>query len=459
MKKLLLWIVVLVLSISMVAAFSFAGCKKEAAPAEEAVEEEAAEEEVVAEEEVGPVTTLTFWTFQEQHKAFFDDAVETWNAANPSKQIELQAEVYAYEDMHNKLLIALQAGTGAPDMVDIEISKFSNFLKGSTPSLIPLNDIVEPVLDNIVKARVDIYSKEGTYYGIDYHVGATVMYYNTEIMDQAGVNIDDIITIEDFVEAGKTVVAETGKPMTTIETTDQWTFWPFISQQGSDYFDKDGNCILDNEININTLQTLVDWIYEDGIAIETPGGSHHAEEYFTFMNNGGAASVMMPFWYMGRFTDYMPDLAGKIVIRHLPTWTEGGNRSSGMGGTGTAITIQCKEENVDLAKQFLAFAKLSREEGIKIWTILGFDPIRWDIYDEPEMSEPNRFTDFFGPGIFDVLKEVKDEIVAVNIPPNFGDAGILAQSTISFKAIKERSGTPAEVLREAADEVRAKAAQ
>ena len=75
------------------------------------------------------------------------------------------------------------------------------------------------------------------------------------------------------------------------------------------------------------------------------------------------------------------------------------------------------------------------------------------------MSEPNRFTDFFGPGIFDVLKEVKDEIVAVNIPPNFGDAGILAQSTISFKAIKERSGTPAEVLREAADEVRAKAAQ
>jgi len=48
MKKSLLWIVVMLLSISMVAAFSLYGCK--AAAAEEAVEEEAVEEEAVEEE-------------------------------------------------------------------------------------------------------------------------------------------------------------------------------------------------------------------------------------------------------------------------------------------------------------------------------------------------------------------------------------------------------------------------
>jgi len=50
MKKSLLWVVVLVLSISMVAVLSLAGCKEEAAE-EEAAEEEVAEEEA-AEEEV-----------------------------------------------------------------------------------------------------------------------------------------------------------------------------------------------------------------------------------------------------------------------------------------------------------------------------------------------------------------------------------------------------------------------
>ena len=62
MKKSLLWIVVMVLSISMVAAFSFAGCK---AAAEEAVEEEAAPAvEEVAEEEVAEEVAeeqLTFY--------------------------------------------------------------------------------------------------------------------------------------------------------------------------------------------------------------------------------------------------------------------------------------------------------------------------------------------------------------------------------------------------------------
>lgn len=83
--------------------------------------------------------------------------------------------------MHNNLLLAVQSGVGAPDMADIEISKFANFLKG-TPQLEPLNDIVDPVKDKMIQSRLDIYSKDGTVYGLPTHVGASVMYYNTEIL-------------------------------------------------------------------------------------------------------------------------------------------------------------------------------------------------------------------------------------------------------------------------------------
>ena len=401
----------------------------------------------------GKTTTLTFWTFQEFHVVFMEDAVATWNVANPDNQIQLKSDVYPFEEMHNKLLIALQAGIGAPDLADIEIAMFSNFLKGTTPSLVPLNDIVEPVLDNVIKSRFDNYAKDGNYYGIDYHVGVTGIYYNTEILDQAGVNIDDITTWEDYVEAGKKVVSNTGKPITTVEVTEQYTLYPLINQRGSDIFDEDGEVILDNETNINTLQELVDWVYADKIAILAPGGHHHTEEYYAFMNAGGAASVMMPMWYMGRFVDYMPDLKGKMAIRPLPTWPEGGNRSAGIGGTGTAITIQCK--NQELAKEFLAAAKLSKEGSIKTWTVLGFDPLRWDIWDAPEMSEPNQFTNYFGTEIFDILLEIKDEINPVNVTENFPVGINLLISEVNFRALKERSETPEEVLKKVADELRA----
>ena len=58
------------------------------------------------------------------------------------------------------------------------------------------------------------------------------------------------------------------------------------------------------------------------------------------MNGGGAASISMPFWYLNRFTDYMPDLAGKMKVAPMPLWADGGHKSAQMGGTGTAVALE-----------------------------------------------------------------------------------------------------------------------
>ncbi len=114
-----------------------------------------------------------------------------------------------------------------------------------------------------------------------FHVGATVVYYNKELLDKAGVNADNIKTWNDFTEAGKKVVAATGKPMTAFEVTNQRPFWPMIVQRGSDYLDKNGNVILDNETNIKTLNAMKDMMYKDKIAIAMPGGDTTKEEFFS----------------------------------------------------------------------------------------------------------------------------------------------------------------------------------
>ena len=108
-----------------------------------------------------------------------------WNEENPDKQIKLTYSVLPYEDMHNKLLIALQAGTGAPDMADIELGKFANFLKGE-PQLVSLNDAIAQYKDNVVQSRLDIYTKDDNCYGLDFHVGASMTYYNAEILEKQG---------------------------------------------------------------------------------------------------------------------------------------------------------------------------------------------------------------------------------------------------------------------------------
>ena len=73
---------------------------------------------------------LNLWTFNELHKTYYEKTMELWNEAHPDQPIELTVENYPNAEMHNKLLIALQSGVGAPDIVDINVNFFSNFLKG-----------------------------------------------------------------------------------------------------------------------------------------------------------------------------------------------------------------------------------------------------------------------------------------------------------------------------------------
>ena len=422
------------------------GCAAPAAPAAVPAADAGAEAPAAG------ATKLTFWTFQDLHREFIEDAAKCWNEANPDRQIDLEVGVYSYDDNHNNLLIALQSGTGAPDIVDIEIGRFANYLKG-TPQLVPLNDVIEPIKDKLIMSRFDNYAKDGNYYGVDYHVGIPVIYYNTEICDAAGVDIDAIETWEDYIAAGKQVVEKTGKPMTTLEIQEHWSYYPLETQAGTDWLGPDGSVTLDSPENVKVLQMLYDMMYTDKIAVAAPGGFHHAEEYYGFMNNGGAASVWMPQWYMNRFTDYMPDLSGKSAIRPLPRFEKGGLYGAGMGGTGTAITNQCKDQQ--LAKDFLAFAKLSVEGAIKCWTILGFDPLRWDVWTMDEMKTENKFTKYYGNDVFDMLSTLRDQLHAINLSEQYPNAQTIVQSSVVFKVLSEQSMTPEEALKAAAEELRA----
>ena len=170
------------------------------------------------------------------------------------------------------------------------------------------------------------------------------------------------------------------------------------------------------------------------------------------MNDGGAASITMPIWYMGRFTDYMGDLKGKMVVRPMPAWEVGGNRSAGMGGTGTVVTNQTKHP--DLAKEFLAFAKLSKEANIKLWTVLGFDPPRWDVWESEEVKADNKFYQFFGDDIFDTLLDVKDEINAVKITEYTPDVATEINTNVFDSVLRQQSQTPEEALKLAAKTIK-----
>ncbi len=393
---------------------------------------------------------IEYWTFQDLHAQFYEEMAEKWNELYPDRPVRLRTTVLPFEDMHTILNMALMEGYGAPDLVDIEVGKFPFFLQGDI-QLEPLNDIIEPELDNIIKARVDIYSKDDTYYGIDFHTGASVIYYNTELCEAAGIDYRNIKTWDDYKEAAKKFkAANPDKYWMSVECSDIWHMWPQLAELGGDFTDAEGNITIDTPEMAKVLQYNRDMI-DEGLAVVAPGTYHHAEEWYKYMNDGNVASIVMPMWYLDRFINYMPYLYGKIAVMPLPVWEEGENRSIGQGGTATAITNQAKD--LQLVKDFLAFAKLSQEGSIAAWQMMGMDPIRPDVWAMEDIThDPNNyFIQYYVNNPFDTLLEIKDEIVGHNNGENLPTALDMMKCEVLARAYLDENVDIPAMLKEIQD--------
>lgn len=360
-------------------------------------------------------TELSYWTFVELHGQHFEKMLEKWNAANPDRQIKLNVSVMPYDDMHNKLSIAVQTGVGAPDIADIELGKYPDFMKG-TPQLEPLDDVVKPYKDTVVQSQLDLYSKDGTVYGLSTHVGATVAFYNTEILKEAGVDYKTIVTWDDFKKAGMQVYEKTGKHMGTADTSATWQESMMLAQQKADFTDDAGNPKVNSDAMVKGLSILKD-LQDNNVLATIAGGQPDTEEAYGEFNSGNYATAFMPLWQMSRYTNYMADLSGKIAIAPLPVIEKGMPRSYGGGGTATVVTKTAKD--VQLAKEFIAYAKLSLDANIEIWNTLGFDPINMDVWDMKDVTHnpENKFVKYFVNNPFDVLNEIKNEIQLIKSTP------------------------------------------
>ena len=399
---------------------------------------------------------LTFWTFQEPDKRYFDRRVLDFNAKNPDIQLTMESANFPYEEMHDKLMVAIMSGSGAPDLCDVEIAKMGLFMKGNTIPFYDLTDLFKKpeYKGKFFEPKFQAFTYFGKVWGVPQDIDIGVVYYNTEIFKNAGVDFDSIKTWSDFVSAGKKITKHTnsdGDPdivMTTVEVNDFHGTLGIAKQMGGGVYDAKGNLLLTSKANIDALQMCQDWLYKDKIAIITPGGYTHDATFFAFANAGKTATVLMPSWYMNRFTDSMPALNGKMAMRPLPMATPGGKRSYMSGGTCTVIVKQTDPKKAEIAKSFLEFAKMSYDSNLLFGTEVGFDPWRMDVYDDPLMQKP--LAAFNNEPVFTMIRGLlrNNQVTTDYVGPLY--AAVLEQfrENIPFRVFRNRED-PKTVLNDA----------
>ena len=432
----------------------------EEAPAEEGGEEAAEVEAVVSTYGDENGTKMEFWTFVDAHAAFFGAMTEKWNEANPDRTIYLTTSTYPYADMHTKYLMSLQAGTGAPDLCDVEVGQVPNVIAGLDTWLYNLNDAAAPYLDTMVPARMETYAgSDGNYYAGPYHVGATVMYYNLAVLEEYGItqaDVDAVVTWEDYEALGKKYVearGEEGKMWTSVDVGGTDWLWLSMAEYGDDWTGGHGGTANVQLESVSKMLKMQQQWLADGIAMTSPDGHVDLEAGFQNILDQGIVSFPKAMWYMSRFMNYMPEESGKWYIAKCPVWEEGQKCSVGIGGTGTFVAQQ--SANKELAAEFACWAKMSAEGEKYIWEILGFDVCNAAYWTDPEFqqNEENPYNTFFRNKPYEVLANIGLEnigkISVTAISPVINDQINL----ISLNAILEEGADVDATLQEAQDAI------
>jgi arabinosaccharide transport system substrate-binding protein len=107
------------------------------------------------------------------------------------------------------------------------------------------------------------------------------------------------------------------------------------------------------------------------------------------MRDGRCLFYMCPDWRTMQIRADIPQVAGKVAVMPLPAWEPGGIRTSTWGGTGLAITKQCK--NVDLAWKLAMYLYYDPDQLAPRFAATNILPPLKEAWSRPEFYDPQPF--------------------------------------------------------------------
>jgi multiple sugar transport system substrate-binding protein/arabinosaccharide transport system substrate-binding protein len=388
---------------------------------------------------------ITMWTHDNLYVQFFTDRGKEWAAKYPQYSFKFDFVQIPYGEVFTKVLGNLAAGSGAPDLIGIEISVFSRFMKGgiAEKGLIDLTPLVGGDKDKFV--RWEPYSYKGKLYGVESALCPVAYYYRQDIFKDAGIDMP-IKTWDDFALVGKKMASQ-GYAMAPVDSNGNTVFMELFQQWDGLVFDKEGDLTLESPKAVKVLEFLVNGANRDKFF--WPTSEYYAAPTFAALKQSKAIGVIMPDWYSVYFLKpNVPEQSGKWRIQNLPVWEAGGRRVSTWGGTGFAITRQSK--NPQLVFDLLKYTYLTKENQVRRFKEINYFPHMVDAFFDPgvtQVADPY----YGGQNFGGVLAAVAKEIPIQYQSPFWSEAmtEISNQITLAHAAKK----TPQQAIKDAAAKI------
>jgi len=291
---------------------------------------------------------LTVWSWD----STLPRTVKGFEAKNPNIKVKV-TNAGTNKDEYNALSNAIEAGSGAPDIAQIEYYALPEYvIRGHLENLSDLGasdfkDFYTPGTWSSVNINDGVYA-------LPMDSGPMAWFYNKDVFDKAGVDPTQVRTWDDFYEAAKKIRAVDS--YITSDSGDAGFFDSMTWLAGATPFEtsKDGGTVTINLTGDKNVKTFTDFwqkLLDEGLLdTKTAGWS---EDWFKGMVDGTIASLFTGAWMPANLANSAADGAGKWRVTQMPT-ADGSTTNSENGGSSLAVLASTKK--ADAAYQFIEYA-------------------------------------------------------------------------------------------------------
>lgn len=386
MKRYLILLLVAIIAIATL----LSGCGTKA-PVEETKPSSTPAEETNASEQPTETVKLEYWTWLAT-----EDAVAAFNESHPG--IEVEKVQMSHADINAKLLVALNAGTGAPDIYTTTHRYFTQFKDSG--QMYDMTADVADVISGYPESLQTLVSKDGAVYGLPADVSPSVFWYRKDIFDQYDINIE---TFDDVLVAGEKLKADGLYIMPIFNPAGTWganALGMLLGSRGGNYFNEDGTVIKNNkdlEIVLTWLNDLVVNGYGESLTFFTP-------EFWGEFKSGNVVGWIMNTAEGANLKANCPEMAGQWSVMATPRWSDKDEAYSGFWG-GTVLSVPDQGEHKAEATEFVKWLAGSVEGQVwagKTWNAV---PALTAAFDDPFFSQGDPY--FSDECVYEVINPTK----------------------------------------------------
>ncbi|MGV3713096.1 extracellular solute-binding protein [Pseudolysinimonas sp.] len=246
--------------------------------------------------------------------------------------------------------------------------------------------------ERFIPGARDLVSWDGSYYGVPMEMGPVDgLYYNTEILERAGVDPEEAVRSWDAFSAALAAIdalggdvnplVMAGKDPSRIDYFWAW-YYGAEAQLGSEDELRQNMC---SPNGVETFAYLTENFTERGYGPSPVDIGF--EEYLNTFAAGNTGFAQGGAWMYNLFVDASPDLEGKIGVTSLPPREEGGR--SGMVLDAVALMIPKGSSDPDAAWEYIKYLTAD-EKQLQNALEAGFLPTVTAVADDPALAEQDR---------------------------------------------------------------------